>query len=73
MGTQVKAKQIGGSIGVIIPKEVVEHESIFVDDVLEIHVEKADNLEPMWGKFKSLLKKSTDQIMKEIDEGELDG
>ena len=72
METLVKAKQIGGSIGVIIPKEVVKCQSIFVDDILEIDVEKADNLGPVWGKFKSLLKKPTDQIMKEIDEGELD-
>lgn len=66
-----KAKQIGGSIGVIIPKEIVEQERIFVDDTLKIKVEKTDDLNWLWGKFKDV-KKPTDQIMKEIDEAELD-
>lgn len=72
MEAVTKAKQIGGSIGVIIPKEIVEQERIFADDTLKIKVEKTDNLNWLWGKFKDL-KKPTEQIMKEIDEAELDG
>lgn len=68
----VKAKKIGGSIGVLIPKRVVDKERISADDTLKIKVEKTDNLNFLWGKFKDI-KKSTDQIMKEIDAGELDG
>ena len=71
MEAQVKARQIGGSIGVIIPKEVVEKERIMPDDMLKIRVEKTADLTWMWGRWKGI-KKSTDQIMREIDEGELD-
>ena len=68
----VKAKKIGGSIGVLIPKRVVDKERISAEDILKIKVEKTDNLNLLWGKFKDI-KKSTYQIMKEIDEGEIDG
>jgi len=71
MEAQVKARQIGGSIGVIIPKEVVEKERIMPDDMLKIKVEKTADLTWMWGRWKGI-KKSTDHIMREIDEGELD-
>lgn len=71
METLAKAKQIGGSIGVIISKDVVEHERIFVNDTLKIKIEKSDDISFLWGKGKDI-KKSTDQIMKEIDEGEID-
>ena len=64
-----KAKKIGGSIAVIIPKEVVEQERIFVDDTLKIKVEKTDDLSWLWGRYKNI-KKSTDRLMEEIDEGE---
>ena len=71
METLVKVKQIGGSYGVIIPKKVVKRERIFLNDTLKIKIDKTDNLNFLWGKFKDV-KKSTEQIMKEIDEGELD-
>ncbi len=67
----IKAKQIGGSIAVIIPKEIVEMERILPDDTLKINVEKTDSFNWLWGRFKDI-KKPTDQIMKEIDEAELD-
>ena len=66
----VKAKKIGGSISVIIPKEIVDKEHIFPDDTLKIKIEKTGNLNWLWGRFKT--SKSADQIMKMIDEGELD-
>lgn len=66
----VKAKKIGGSIGVVIPKEVVAKERISPEDTLKIKVEKTADLNWLWGRFKT--KKSTEQIMREIDEGELD-
>jgi len=69
METISKAKKIGGSIAVIIPKEVVEQERIFVDDTLKIKVEKTDDLSWLWGRYKSI-KKSTDRLMEEVDEGE---
>ena len=66
-----KAKQIGGSVCVIIPKNIVDNERIHRDDTLKIKVEKVDNLDFLWGKFKDI-KKSTKQIMKEIDKDEND-
>jgi len=64
-----KAKQIGGSIGFLIPKEVVDSERIHVDDTLKVRIEKTDNLNSLWGKYRHI-KKPTWKIMKEIDEGE---
>jgi antitoxin component of MazEF toxin-antitoxin module len=67
-----KAKQIGGSIGVIIPSRIVNNERIHIDDTLRIRIEKIDNLNFLWGRYKDI-KKSAKQIMKGIDEAELDG
>lgn len=67
-----KTKKIGGSIAVIIPKEVVAKERILLNDTVKIQIEKSDDLSFMWGRFKDI-KKPTDEIMREVDEGELDG
>ena len=39
--TVVKARKLGGSLMVTIPKEVVEHEDIRAGELLEIEVKKA--------------------------------
>lgn len=69
MEASVKAKRIGGSLGIIIPKEIVMREKILEEDVLNIKVEKTYNLNFLWGKYRDI-KKSTDKIMREIDENE---
>ncbi|MEK6875606.1 MAG: AbrB/MazE/SpoVT family DNA-binding domain-containing protein [Nanoarchaeota archaeon] len=69
METQTKAKRIGGSIGIIIPKEIVEKEGIRANDTIKIRIEKTADLNFLWGRGKDI-KKSTDKIMREIDEGE---
>lgn len=69
MEVSVKAKRIGGSLGIIIPKEIVMREKILEEDVLNIKVEKTYNLNFLWGKYRDI-KKSTDKIMREIDENE---
>ena len=69
MQTIVKAKKIGGSISVIIPKDIVNREKILKDDALSIKVEKVGNLDFLWGRYKDI-KRSTDQIMKDIGENE---
>lgn len=68
METLVKAKKFGGSIGIIIPKEIIGKEKISPEDTLKIRIEKTSDLNFLWGKWKNL-KKSTDKIMEEIDEG----
>jgi len=69
METQIRAKRFGGSIGVIIPREIVERERIQEDDTLEINVKKIANLDFLWGAWRDV-KKPTQRIMEEIDEGE---
>ncbi len=71
MQSTVKARKIGGSIGIILPREIVEQERIGSDDTLKIRVEKTADLNFLWGRWKDV-KKSTGKIMEEIDEGEDD-
>ena len=69
MEAVVKAKKIGGSIGVIIPKKIVEKERIRADDAVEIKVERKDNFNSLWGILKGV-KMPAQKIMDIIDEGE---
>ena len=69
MEIEVKTKQIGGSMAIIIPKEVVEKERLRTHDTVRVKITKVDNLDSLWGTMKQV-KKSTSEIMKEIDEGE---
>ena len=69
MEVEVRARRFGGSIGVILPREVVEKERISENDTLKMRVDKIANLSFLWGLCKNV-KISTDVIMKEIDEGE---
>ena len=71
MQTIIKSKKFGGSIGIIIPREIVEQEKISPEDTLKVEIEKIADLSFLWGRWKNI-KKSTDKIMKEIDEGETD-
>ncbi len=71
MQSVVKARKIGGSIGIILPREIVERERIGSDDTLKITIEKTADLNFLWGRWKDV-KKSTSKIMEEIDEGEND-
>ena len=45
METIAKPKKWGNSIGVIIPKELVEKENITLDDELILHIEKKKDKE----------------------------
>lgn len=60
----VMAKKWGNSIGVIIPKEVVEKEGIKPEQQLEINVKgKKTVLEELFGALP--FKKPTEQLLKE--------
>lgn len=65
----VKTKKIGGSVGVIIPKEIVKKEHIRAEDTIEIKVERKDNLNSLWGILKDV-KMQTQKVMDITDEGE---
>lgn len=61
----VVAKKWGNSIGVIIPKEVVEKEGIKVDKPVQIEVKPVKNpLAELFGKYKT--NKPTQQIKDEL-------
>ncbi|MBS3054094.1 MAG: AbrB/MazE/SpoVT family DNA-binding domain-containing protein [Candidatus Aenigmarchaeota archaeon] len=40
METMAKPKKWGNSIGIIIPKEIIERQNITLDDELILHIEK---------------------------------
>lgn len=65
----VKAKKIGGSIGVILPKGLIEKEQIMAEDEIEIKIKRKDNFDSLWGIIKDV-KIPTKKIMDIIDEGE---
>jgi len=65
------AKKLGGSLAVIVPKEVVKKEKISPDDKVRIRIERVDELGEWWGKL-AWSKKPTDEIMKIIDKSEDD-
>ncbi len=71
MEAEVKAKQIGGSLAVFLPAELVREEHIRPEDNLKVTVEKPVDFSWLSGRFKDI-KTSTQQDLDELDEGELD-
>ena len=67
----IKARKIGGSLGIIIPEEIVKKEHIGVNDSVKVKIERNDNLTLLWGKLKKITT-PTQKIMDMIDEGESD-
>lgn len=65
-------RKIGGSLAVIVPKEVVQSERIGPNDSVRVKIERVDDLSWWFGKLKGV-KTPTQEIMKIIDEGEDDG
>ncbi|MEK6960413.1 MAG: AbrB/MazE/SpoVT family DNA-binding domain-containing protein [Nanoarchaeota archaeon] len=60
-------REWGRSLGVVIPKELADSESLKPGDSIRIAItRKNDALAKNFGKFK--LKRKTDEILKEIDE-----
>ena len=63
----VKLREWGNSIGVVLPKEELKKEHLKAGDEIEIVVRRKTNpLREAFGKLK--FKKSTEQILKEVDE-----
>ena len=67
MDIRTKVRRWGNSFGITIPKETAEKLHIHEDEEVIIEVKKTFSLKDAFGSHK--FKKSTDQIMKEIDEG----
>lgn len=67
MAVQVKTRQWGNSIGIVIPRQTVERLNIRADEEIVVEIHKKHNvLKELWGAFK--LKKSTEIILKEARE-----
>jgi len=70
--TETRLKAWGNSIGVILPKAELESENLSVDDEVEVIVrKKTSSLRDIFGKlkdFKAKSDKSTDELLKEVDE-----
>ena len=67
MQTKTIAKQWGSSLGVIIPKEIVEKEKIRAMDELIIDVKKKADITSLFGSLR--LKKSAQQLKDEGRKG----
>ncbi len=64
---EVQVREWGGSLGIVIPKEAAIEEELTAGDTVELFLVKKTNvLKEIFGKLK--LKRSTDEILKEIDE-----
>ncbi len=64
---EAQVKEWGNSLGIVIPKETVIQDDLKAGDTLElVFIKKTNVLREVFGKLK--LKRSTDQILKEIDE-----
>ena len=62
METVVRPKKWGNSIGIIIPKEIVEKEDITLKDELVIYVEKKKKLDK-----KQLMKEGYIEMKKDLE------
>jgi len=69
---EVKAeiKKWGNSLAIILPKEQMKDQNMKIGKKLTIMIPENDvSLRDEFGSLKSVLKKSTTKIMREIDEG----
>ncbi|MAG02940.1 hypothetical protein CMI42_06385 [Candidatus Pacearchaeota archaeon] len=64
-------KKIGGSIGIIIPKHIVESKRIIPNQKVKFELEKVSPLKSIWGKHKNI-EMDVKKILDEIDEGEIE-
>lgn len=67
MSVEVETRKIGGSIGIIIPKDVVAKENIRVHEKIIVEFKKL----PVVGDFFGLAawKRSTEEIMRDVKRG----
>jgi len=62
---QVKVKQWGNSLGVIIPKDVAQQEGIVANDTVHLSIHKKRTLQEFYGRGKGL-HKSVQTIKDEV-------
>ncbi len=66
---EARPKQWGNSLGITIPKDIIDKEHISLNEKITVFVLKPQRkkLEKIFGTLK--LRKPTEQVMREIDEG----
>ncbi|MFH1073314.1 MAG: hypothetical protein V1743_07845 [Nanoarchaeota archaeon] len=62
-----KIRKWGNSYGILLAKDELVEYGIHENETITVQLDKQPNLHGLFGKFK--FKKSTEKIMKEIDEG----
>ncbi len=64
-----KVKKWGNSFGIIIPKEIINNEGFKVGQEIEYMIisDSKKRFDELFGSLKGKFKKSTEQIMKEVD------
>tara|TARA_Y100000310_G_scaffold344854_1_gene460030 strand:- start:12798 stop:13007 length:210 start_codon:yes stop_codon:yes gene_type:complete len=67
MGTKVRVKQWGNSLGVILPKELVEKRDLKKGGEILIEIVNPTQFNKIFGSLK--LKRSTEELMKIAREG----
>lgn len=69
MEIKVRAKRWGSSIGVIIPKDIIESKKIKENDEFTIEITKRPLAGEFFGRLKGKLRKSAQEIKDEMREG----
>ncbi len=64
----VETKKIGGSLGIILPKSVVEKENLKVKEKVRVEVRKGHNVGELLGLFKGW-SRSTEEIIRDSKKG----
>ena len=67
--TEVKTRKWGSSIGVVLPKEVVDEIGIKPDETIRIDVRKSLKAKDVFGMFPRLSKKSAQELKDEMRKG----
>lgn len=67
---EVKVKKWGNSLGVILPREIVNKQKISEGATIKINVQTKDKTKAgdIFGILKNEFKRSTEDILKEVDE-----
>jgi len=70
--SETKLRAWGNSLGIVLPKEKLKEEGLSINDEVEITLRKKTSpLKDAFGKlkeFKARSSKSTEEILKEVDE-----
>jgi len=69
MSTETTVKKWGNSLGVILPKELVEYQHLKEDDKVTVFVVKEADLSKIYGSLKGKITKSGQQMKNMAREG----